>query len=729
MSSVKKIGLFACTGVVAGNMMGSGIALLPANLASIGGIAIWGWVISIIGAMSLAYVYARLATKNPQQGGPIAYAGEISPAFGFQTGVLYYHANWIGNLAIGITAVSYLSTFFPALNNPIPAGIACIAIVWLFTFINMLGGAWVSRLTTIGLFLVLIPVVLTAVAGWHWFDIATYHANWNTSTTTDSHAIVKSILLCLWAFVGVESAAVSTGMVKNPKRTVPLATMLGTALAGIIYIAANKIVGMYSAPAGSTVLIDRNCHKSLTHLMMMSDITPIYFRPTRNAYGILGGIPQSEFQHATIAKRVKETPNATWPVHAVITNSTYDGLLYNTDYIKKTLDVKSIHFDSAWVPYTNFSPIYQGKCGMSGDRVEGKIIYETQSTHKLLAAFSQASMIHVKGDINEETFNEAYMMHTTTSPHYGIVASTETAAAMMKGNAGKRLINGSIERAIKFRKEIKRLKSESDGWFFDVWQPEHIDGAECWPLRSDSAWHGFKNIDNEHMYLDPIKVTILTPGMKKDGTMDEFGIPASLVAKYLDERGIIVEKTGPYNLLFLFSIGIDKTKALSLLRALTEFKRAFDLNLRVKNILPALYREAPEFYENMRIQELAQNIHKLVEHHNLPDLMYRAFEVLPKMVMTPYTAFQKELHGETEEVYLEEMVGRVNANMILPYPPGVPLVMPGEMITEESRPVLEFLQMLCEIGAHYPGFETDIHGAYRQADGRYTVKVLKENTK
>ncbi|CAH2873699.1 hypothetical protein SEN049275_38640 [Salmonella enterica subsp. enterica serovar Typhimurium] len=129
MSSVKKIGLFACTGVVAGNMMGSGIALLPANLASIGGIAIWGWVISIIGAMSLAYVYARLATKNPQQGGPIAYAGEISPAFGFQTGVLYYHANWIGNLAIGITAVSYLSTFFPALNNPIPAGIACIALM------------------------------------------------------------------------------------------------------------------------------------------------------------------------------------------------------------------------------------------------------------------------------------------------------------------------------------------------------------------------------------------------------------------------------------------------------------------------------------------------------------------------------------------------------------------------------------------------------------------------
>ncbi|CAI0956393.1 Arginine/agmatine antiporter [Serratia quinivorans] len=248
MGSSKKIGLIACTGVVAGNMMGSGIALLPANLASLGSIAIWGWVISIIGAMSLAYVYARLATKNPQQGGPIAYAGEISPAFGFQTGVLYYHANWIGNLAIGITAVSYLSTFFPELNNPVPAGIACIAILWVFTFINLLGGTWVSRLTTLGLVLVLIPVIVTATAGWHWFDAATYHANWNTSGTTDSHAVIKSILLCLWAFIGVESAAVSTGMVKNPKRTVPLATMLGTALAGIIYIAATQVMsGMFPA--------------------------------------------------------------------------------------------------------------------------------------------------------------------------------------------------------------------------------------------------------------------------------------------------------------------------------------------------------------------------------------------------------------------------------------------------------------------------------------------------
>ena len=488
---------------------------------------------------------------------------------------------------------------------------------------------------------------------------------------------------------------------------------------------ANKIIGLYSAPAGSTVLIDRNCHKSLTHLMMMSNVIPIYLRPTRNAYGILGGIPQSEFKHETIEKRVKETPNATWPVHAVVTNSTYDGLFYNTGFIKNTLDVKSIHFDSAWVPYTNFSPIYQGLAGMSGGRTEGKVIYETQSTHKLLAAFSQASMIHVKGEINEATFNEAFMMHTSTSPFYPIVASTETAAAMMRGNVGHRLIDESIDRAIRFRKEIKRLREESDSWFFDVWQPENIGTKECWELKPEDKWHGFRNIDQEHMYLDPIKVTLLTPGLNGDGTMAERGIPASIVSKYLDDRGVIVEKTGPYNLLFLFSFGIDNTKAMGLLRELCNFRRDYDRNLEIKEAIPSLYKKDPSFYDGMRLQELAQGIHKLIVEHDLPNMMFHAFETLPKMVMTPFEAFQRELNGEVEEVRIQDMQDKVNANMILPYPPGVPLVMPGEMLTADNRAVLDFMLMLCEIGEHFPGFETDIHGAYRQPDGSYTVKGLK----
>ncbi|MGT3798338.1 cadaverine/lysine antiporter [Vibrio cholerae] len=247
-SNAKKIGLIACTGVVAGNMMGSGIALLPSTLASVGSISIYSWLICIVGALSLAFVFARLATKNPQEGGPIAYAGEVSPVFGFQTGVLYYHANWIGNLAIAITGVSYLSVFFPVLNNPIPAGLVTIASVWLFTLVNLLGGSWVSRLCTIGLVLILIPVVGTALFGWTHFDSALYSQNWNVSAGSDGHAVITAVLICLWSFVGVESAAVSSGMVENPKRTVPLATMLGTGLAGLIYVLSTQMIsGMFPA--------------------------------------------------------------------------------------------------------------------------------------------------------------------------------------------------------------------------------------------------------------------------------------------------------------------------------------------------------------------------------------------------------------------------------------------------------------------------------------------------
>lgn len=247
MTSPKKIGLFTCIAVVAGNMMGSGIALLPAGLARIGAISIIGWIIATIGALALAYVFARLSTKNPQEGGPVAYAGEISPLLGYQTSIMYYHANWIGNLAIAITAIAYSSVFFPILNQPIPAAIAVIAVVWLFTFVNLLGGAWVSKLTSIGLILVLIPVVGTAIFGWAWFDMNIYQTNWLADPTADSSkSIINSVLLCLWAFVGVESASVSSGLVKNPQRTVPLATLLGTAIAGLIYISASQAIsGMF----------------------------------------------------------------------------------------------------------------------------------------------------------------------------------------------------------------------------------------------------------------------------------------------------------------------------------------------------------------------------------------------------------------------------------------------------------------------------------------------------
>jgi lysine decarboxylase len=493
---------------------------------------------------------------------------------------------------------------------------------------------------------------------------------------------------------------------------------------------ANKMVGMFCMVDGDTIIMDRNCHKSLTHLMMMVDVQPIYLKPSRNAYGILGGIPKREFLPEAIDEKMKQRGLTKRPEYIVITNSTYDGILYNVNWIKDQEHLKYVHFDSAWVPYAAFHPIYDGKHGMTGKSSasqpgEGQVIFETHSTHKLLAALSQTSMIHVKGKFDRHAFNEVFMMHTSTSPQYSIVASAEVAAAMMRGNSGRRLICDSIERAVKFRKEIKRLKTEIKSWFFDVWQPETIGGTpECWTLSPDDKWHGFSGQDGDFNYLDPVKVTVLTPGMGENGELKNEGIPASLVAEYLNKHGVIVEKTGPYNMLFLFSIGVDEPKSIALLHELSSFKADYDANLPVEEMLPAIYQKDPRFYRNMRIQELADGIHRLMIKHNLPQAMYHAFDILPEVVMTPHRAFQNILVEKTEEIYIEDLADRVNADMILPYPPGVPLIMPGEMITEKSRRILNFLLALCEIGEKYPGFETDIQGAYRQSDGRYKVKVL-----
>ena len=489
----------------------------------------------------------------------------------------------------------------------------------------------------------------------------------------------------------------------------------------------NKILGMYSAADGDTVLIDRNCHKSLTHLMMMVDVNPIYLKPTRNYYGILGGIPFSEFKRETIQKKIDEHPTATeWPVYAVVTNSTYDGIFYNAEKIHKELDVKNLHFDSAWVPYTNFHPIYKGKYGMSINEVrEGHTVFETQSTHKLLAAFSQASMIHIKGDHNEDAMNESFMMHTSTSPFYPIVASTEVAAGIMKGKVGESLIHDCIHYAMIFRREIVTLKQSSNDWYYDIWQPENVSTTKAWPLCKGEKWHGFGDVDDDYLYLDPIKVTVLLPGLE-NGEFAELGIPASVVAAFLEDHGIIVEKTGPYSLLFLFSIGITRAKSMRLLAVLNKFKQMFDRNATVKEMLPSIYSEYPQFYKGKGIQEIAGILHNVIRKHNLPEVMYHAFDKLPEMVMTPHKAYQKLIKGKTEEIPLDDMVGNIAAEMILPYPPGIPLVMPGERITEESRAIFDFLKMLEDIGSQLPGFSTDIHGAEEGEDNRLYVKVIKE---
>ncbi|MCX7117851.1 MAG: lysine decarboxylase LdcC [Legionellales bacterium] len=486
----------------------------------------------------------------------------------------------------------------------------------------------------------------------------------------------------------------------------------------------NKIVGMSCATTGDTVIIDRNCHKSLSHFLMIADVVPLYLKPTRNAYGILGGIPKSEFTSSAIKDKISALPmDAKWPTYAVITHSTYDGILYNLEAIQKSLKVKHLHFDSAWLPYAKFHPIYAGKYAMDLIPEHDQVIFETQSTHKLLAAFSQSSMIHIKGHYNEHILNEVYMMHTSTSPFYPLVASCEVSAAMVSGKQGYDLIQEALTLALDFRAEIKRLKEQSPDWYFDVWQPDEVNEPGCFPLKPEEQWHGFHKTDPDHLYLDPIKVTVLLPGIK-NGALEPWGIPAIIVEKFLSTHGMIVEKTGPYSMLFLFSIGITKAKSMALLTALNQFKQMFDHNASIQSMLPQLYQEHPDVYKTQSIQGLADHLHKLIQKYNLPQAMYHAFDVLPEMSITPHQAYQKLIRQETVRVPLKQLKGKICAVMILPYPPGVPLIMPGEKITDASLPILDFLLMLDEIGQALPGFETSIHGVEMDQENQRWVQVI-----
>ena len=485
---------------------------------------------------------------------------------------------------------------------------------------------------------------------------------------------------------------------------------------------ANKIVGMSCISRGDTVLIDRNCHKSITQLLMMCDVRPIYMRPTRNAFGMIGGIPRDEFSYESIKAKV-DAAGIDWPSYAVISDSTYDGLLYDCDWIKENLPVEKIHFDSAWSPYAPFSPIYKGKYGMSGERTPGKTIYETHSAHKMLPCFAQASYVHVKGNYDAALLDEAYMMHTTTSANYPIVASAELASAMMDSNQGRRLLRNSVDMAMSFRREMQRRSESADGWHFRCWQPDDLSQAHCWPIEQGESWHGFRTASGLN-YLDPIRVTILTPGMDEHGNMSDTGIPAAVVSHYLHCHGVCPEKSAPYHLLFLFSPGVDGKRVAALLKGLDDFKRAYDEDEPIRTAIPPIYALDPVFYMDMTLQQLSRGLHRLMRKSRLAHLMYHAYDNLPQAECTPYEAYQRNLRGEIEIVPLSEIMGRTTAEMLLPYPPGVPLVMPGEKVTEECASCLEYLEMLADIGRHYPGFETEIHGTHL-IDGEYCVRVLK----
>ena len=501
----------------------------------------------------------------------------------------------------------------------------------------------------------------------------------------------------------------------------------------------NKIVWHGTVSRDDLVLCDRNCHKSILHSLIMTGATPIYLVPSRNGLGIIGPISREQFTPQSIKKKIAASKFAKKTGGKirlmVITNSTYDGLCYNIDAIKETLgdSVEVLHFDEAWYAYANFHEFYDGYHGISSSnpsRSLNAITFATHSTHKLLAAWSQASMIHVQHGENSRLdmarFNDAFMMHTSTSPQYGIIASCDVAAAMMEQPAGRALVQETIEEALSFRRAMAAVRKQVErSWWFEVWQPDAIANQPTetkseWVLKPGDGWHGFEGLAENHVLVDPIKVTILSPGLSPNGDMQEHGIPAAVVVKFLSARRIEIEKTGLYSFLVLFSMGVTKGKWSTLVTELLNFKQLYDANAPLKGVLPSLVDAHPEAYSEMGLKDLCEAVHKVYREDNLPKAQREMYTTLPEVAMLPRDAYENLVRGRIDSVEIDDLMGRILAVMVVPYPPGIPLIMPGERITDATKSIHDYLLYARDFDKKFPGFETDIHGLRFEptADGR-----------
>ncbi|MBK1781644.1 arginine/lysine/ornithine decarboxylase [Advenella sp. WQ 585] len=494
----------------------------------------------------------------------------------------------------------------------------------------------------------------------------------------------------------------------------------------------NKVVWHANVASNDVVVVDRNCHKSILHAITMTGAIPVFLRPTRNHLGIIGPIPLEEFEPENILKKIEANPFARnalnkKPQILTLTQSTYDGVIYNVEMIKEKLGdmVENLHFDEAWLPHAAFHEFYNNMHAIGEGRPRSKnaMVYATHSTHKLLAGISQASQIVVQEsqtrELDRNIFNEAYLMHTSTSPQYAIIASCDVAAAMMEPPGGTALVEESIKEALDFRRAMRKVASEygKDDWWFRVWGPnrlvpDDIGTQDDWFLRSGEEWHGFGDLAEGFNMLDPIKATIITPGLNINGSFEENGIPASLVSKYLTEHGIVVEKTGLYSFFILFTIGITKGRWNTMLTALQQFKDDYDRNQPLWRIMPEFCAKHKQ-YEHMGLRELCQMIHEAYREHDVARLTTEVY--LSDMVpaLKPSDAFDKMAHRDVERVSIDDLEGRVTGVLLTPYPPGIPLLIPGERF---NKTIVEYLQFARSFNKKFPGFETFIHGLGSEVD-------------
>ena len=510
----------------------------------------------------------------------------------------------------------------------------------------------------------------------------------------------------------------------------------------------NKIVWHYVVAPDDVVIVDRNCHKSVLHAITMTGAIPVFLTPTRNHYGIIGPIPLAEFKWESIAKKIERHPllkrgqrMREKPRLLTLTQSTYDGIIYNVEKINEELDgkVDTLHFDEAWLPHAAFHDFYRNMHAIGGlngtepgrRRNRDSMVFATQSTHKMLAGLSQASQILIRDSQNEKLdrymFNEAFLMHTSTSPQYAIIASCDVAAAMMEPPGGTALVEESITEALDFRRAMRKVEQEyGDSWWFKVWGPkklpaEGIGTRDDWILKSGDDWHGFGKLASGFNMLDPIKATVITPGLNLDGSFVDPGIPAAVVTRYLAEHGIIVEKTGLYSFFIMFTIGITKGRWNTMVTELQQFKDDYDKNQSLWRVMPEFIRGFPQ-YEKFGLRELCDSVHAIYRQSDIARLTTEMYLSEMEPVLKPTDAYAQMAHSAIDRVPIDELEGRVTAVLLTPYPPGIPLLIPGERI---NATIVRYLQFARDLNARYPGFGTDIHGLAKDDAGQYFLDCVR----
>lgn len=521
--------------------------------------------------------------------------------------------------------------------------------------------------------------------------------------------------------------------------------------------ASNKVVLNAALTPGDLVLYDRNNHKSVNHgALLQAGATPIYLETARNPFGFIGGIDEKCFDEKylrdLIREKCPEKADAKRPFRlAVIQLGTYDGTIYNArqvvDEIGHLCDY--ILFDSAWVGYEQFIPMMRDCSPLLLELgPEDPGIFVTQSVHKQQAGFSQSSQIHkkdahIRGQdrfIPHKVLNNAFMMHASTSPFYPLFASLDVNAKMQEGEAGRRLWADCVKTSIDARKLLLDTCHHIKPFI-----PNKVRGAdwksyptnlisqdlEFFKFVPGEKWHSFEGYGESQYFVDPCKFMLTTPGINVEtGEYEDFGVPATILANYLRENGIIPEKNDLNSILFLMTPAENKEKMDHLVSQIARFEKYLDEDAPLEDVLPGLYKHYEYRYHDYSIRQLCQEMHDFYKERNIKKIQKQMFrsEYMPKSVINPQDAHFAFLRGQAELVRMEDAEGRVAAEGALPYPPGVLCCFPGEVW---GGPVLKYFLAWQEAMGRMPGFAPELQGVYVEDNGRGGKQVycyvLKED--